>query len=141
MNGRGAGTTGNSTAVGFKGTYRNGCDVTTGLVYDALNWPVHPNASSGANSGFMARNGSNIGNGSSVKTPTFRFAGNKFAGTAAKPVGFEFDCDTNGGPGTAEDGASMAGMVITVKFVGGTVLKGELRVDSTSTVSRSVAGF
>jgi hypothetical protein len=130
---------GNSTAVGFKGTYRNGSDVKTGLVYDAKNWPVHGSASAGANSGFMARNGSNNGNGNTVKTLTFRFAGNKFLGSVATPKIFEFDCDTDGGIGA--NGASMAGMVITVKFLGGIVRKGVLRVDTSSTVSRSVTGF
>ena len=52
---------------------------------------------------------------------------------------FEFDCDTDGGAGGIENGASMAGMVITIKFLGGQVFKGELRVDTTSTVSRSTS--
>lgn len=128
---------GNSTNTGCKGTYRNGSDAATGLIYDNQNTPVNVCASPGANSGFMGSNPINAAN--DFLTLTFRFQRAKFFGTPQTPKIFEFDCDTDGGIGV--DGASMAGCVITITLLGGRKIKGELRPDTTSTTSRSVAGF
>ena len=130
---------GNSTA-GVTGTYRNNSDVTTGLVYDALNRPVHAGASIGANSGFMAFNGSNNGNGNNLKTIKFRFAGNMFFGTSpANPMVFEFDTDVDFNATNPGDG--MFGLVITVELLGGKILKGELRPDPNPALMRSSTGW
>ena len=131
---------GNSTQVGATGTYRNNSDKTTGLIYDKLNTPVGPGASTGANTGWIGSNASNNGTPAyNFKTVTFRFGLITFQGNKAKPEVFEVDIDTDGGVGL--NGASMAGMVVRVTVLGGRTFAGELVADTSSTTSRSVTGF
>ncbi|MBK8977013.1 MAG: hypothetical protein IPM29_13950 [Planctomycetes bacterium] len=102
---------GNSTAIRCPGTYRNGSDVATGLVYDALNQPAAPCAL-GGNSGFVGRNAI-PGLPGTFQTIEFRFAPATFFGGAL----FEFDLDTDAGNGDA--GGDMAGIVVTVDLLDG----------------------
>ncbi|MEY2981203.1 MAG: hypothetical protein ACO4CT_05180 [Planctomycetota bacterium] len=103
---------GNSRTALCNGTYRNGSDLAVGLDY------ANSNASPcGANSrtGFTMSNF--FGAAGSVRTLDFRF-------TSFTPgLMFEFDADTDGGPG---DGASMAGMKVTVWLSDGTTRTGFL---------------
>ena len=103
---------GNSLTALCTGTYRNGSDVSVGLDY--------PNSNSspcGANrrTGFTMSNF--FGSAGSVRTLDFRFT-NFTPGKL-----FEFDADTDGGQG---DGASMAGMKVTVWLSDGTTRSGFL---------------
>lgn len=94
---------GNGGMTGCLGTYRNGGDVATGLVYDAANTipasPCDPTALTGWT-------GTNPGNAvDDWRTLDFRFT------TFVPGTKFEFDSDTDGGAGITGD--SMAGMVVT----------------------------
>ena len=108
---------GNSTVTGCQGTYRNGCDVTCGLVYDAAN--TISTCDPLANTGFIASSPSAVSN--SYQTLQFRFNGFDFGKT------FEFDVDTDGGNGTT--GGAMAGMVVTLTTDNQGVLNGTLVAD------------
>lgn len=107
---------GNSTAVGCGGTYRNGSDVATGLVYagTAVS-PCDP-------AGLTGWTGSNPGTGTSTFS-TLDFA---FASFGQGDV-FEVDIDTDGG---TTSGGAMAGMNVTVTFIGGTTRTGQLQMVS-----------
>ena len=70
-------------------------------------------------------------------TPDYRtlkwyFAGASFLGGAV----FEFDIDTDGGAGI--NGGSMDGMVVTVEFLSGNVLTGQLAADPNNPLRSSV---
>lgn len=123
---------GDSTVGGCQGTYRNGSDASTGLVYDAANTaPTSSCAvSAGANTGWI---GANMGTTGDYRTLTFRFAPGQFTSRT-----FEFDVDTDGGAGIAGD--DMAGMVVTIVLEDGSMLNGELAVDP-STANQSVLKF
>ena len=124
---------GNSTDLACLGTYRNGSDVTTGLIYDNLNFTVAPcNVTTPLpNSGFIASQpGAPLFK--AYHAITFRF--NDFQAGES----FVWDADTDG-PAT-NDGASMAGLFVEIKLANGRTLCGELRVDPV-TPMRSVAGF
>ena len=125
---------GNANSPTCAGTYRNGSDAATGLVFDALNHPVDPCAA-GFNSGFVASN-AYTGLADTWRTLTFRFT--DFFGTAGAPEVFEFDCDTDGGPGVT--GAQMAGIVVEIEFGAGQLRRTLLRVDP-STPNRAVGGL
>lgn len=109
---------GNSNAVGCLGTYRNGCDASCGLVYDAANTVPATPCDPAANTGWI---GTNPTITDSWKTLQFRFT----SFNATNQV-FEFDCDTDGGAGT--NGGSMDGMVVTITTSTG-VLTGVLAAD------------
>lgn len=109
---------GNSVAVGCSGTYRNGSDVTTGLVYDASNTVGATPCDATALTGFL---GTNAGNApDDWQTLEFNYAGGTFLNGAV----FEFDSDTDGGAGI--NGAAMAGIVVTIEFADGSVSTGVL---------------
>jgi hypothetical protein len=110
---------GNSLVPGCKGTYRNGSDVTTGLVYDALNTVTATPCDPAANTGWI---GTNELSTDSFQTLEFRF-GSFSAGST-----FEFDVDTDGILGNS--GEWMAFMTITVELTDGTILTGTLVEDS-----------
>ena len=115
---------GNATGTGAcMGTYRNGSDLATGLDYaNAQNNLSNSGcAQAGENAGVEATN--QVGTTPDYRTLTWRFVGSQFSGGAK----LEFDIDTDLGAGVT--GADMAGMVVTIRTVGGTVLTGELAVD------------
>lgn len=122
---------GNSTdpgGIGCAGTYRNGSDVATGLIYDNMN-TYGPDAAAGqiplvcdpaANCGFTATNAASGTN--RWRTLTFRYTPGTFTCNT-----FEFDVDTDGGFGIS--GRAQEGMVVTVVLADTTVLTGTLVVD------------
>ena len=60
-----------------------------------------------------------------------------FGGTLAMRIAlFEFDIDTDGGAGI--NGGAMDGMVVTVEFLSGNVLTGQLVVDPNNPLRSSV---
>jgi hypothetical protein len=119
---------GNNTAPNCRGTYRQGSDVATGLVYDALNNPPRACAS-GANTGWIGTNQTTLG---SFRSLRFRFQPNQFINET-----FSFDCDTDGFGG---NGASMAGMAVRVQLYDGRVFSGWM-VEDPMDSNRSVALF
>lgn len=115
---------GNSTTALCKGTYRNGCDVLTGLDY----------AASGATPcGATSRTGW-IGLIYGAAAGDFRAIEFRFTQFNPGEV-FQFDAETDGGPGGR--GGDMAGLLITVRLSNGTTRSGVLTaIDAlTSTVS------
>ncbi|MBK8974685.1 MAG: hypothetical protein IPM29_02055 [Planctomycetes bacterium] len=109
---------GNAALTGCAGTYRNGSDIAAGLDY------AHPNnnlvstcAVAPENAGCQA---TNLTTTSNYKTLTWRFTGGSFLAG----VKFEVDIDTDGGAGITGD--AMAGMVVTIRTVGGNVMTGEI---------------
>lgn len=140
---------GNGGGPGCQGTYRNGSDALTGLVYDAMtNTAIGADspicdyyADQGASwlSGFVGTPGP-AGGGDSYQRLTFNFtdfgldgAGNPAAG----PEIFEFDADTDS---VLNDGGAHADMVITVTLRDGTVFKANSLPD-VSDPQRSFIGF
>lgn len=127
---------GNSTVPGCTGTYRNGSDVNTGLVYDSMNTytPATPNppCDSTANCGFI---GTLPGTTDSYGALQFRF---DCANQTFFCKTFEFDADTDGGPGISGD--MMAGATVTITLCDSTVFTGTLAVDPT-TANRSFVQF
>ena len=111
---------GNSTALGCTGTYRNGSDVTTGLVFDASNSPSACDLA--ANTGFIAANLST--------RLIFRFTDFGPGET------FEFDCDTDI---AVVSGDQMAGLNVTIEDVSGAIFRGTLRVDPSQPNTSSVS--
>lgn len=111
---------GNSTQPGFRGTYRNGSDVTCGLDYQAAAVYVAPFHGAGESAGVRF---------TSPPDPAGYVADLNFSFAAFGPgKTFEFDCDTDGG---AASGADHAGMVIRVTTVNSGILTGMLAVDPT----------
>lgn len=103
---------GNSTAAACAGTYRNGSDVTTGLVYMGTGTsPCDP-------TGLTGWTGSNPGTAAS----TFQTLDFTFTSFSQGDV-FELDIDTDGGPTAGDD---MAGMVVTITFIDGSTRTGAL---------------
>lgn len=103
-------------ATGCLPTYRSGSASTVGLV--ATGSDSSSCGASGLPTGFIA---SNAGAGSGEhRTLEFRF-------TNLRLETFEFDCDTDGGQGVT--GGDMAGLVVTVEFVGGAVVTDVLQPD------------
>jgi hypothetical protein len=117
---------GNGSGGTCNGTYRNGSDTATGLIYDALNTHKEVCGGNTYNCGWIGTNPTTAPN---YKTLTFRFAVGMF-GQGKK---FEFDADTDGGLGTG--GGSMAGMKITIKTASAKTLTGAL-VSVSGTISR-----
>jgi hypothetical protein len=109
---------GNSLLPGCAGTYRNGTDVQTGLVYDSLNTTPSNPCDPAANTGWI---GTNATAPDTFQTIEFRFS----AFSAGKK--FEFDADTDNF--FANTGGSMWGMRITVELADGTIFKGVLEPD------------
>ena len=109
-----------------RGTYRNGSDTATGLVYDASNTHKVTCGGKTYNCGFI---GTNPTTAPSYKTLKFRFATAKFG----KGKKFEFDADTDGGMGV--NGGSMVGMKITIKTLSNKTFTGTLKTVS-ATISR-----
>ncbi len=104
---------GNGSLVGTcGGTYRNMSDSNTGLVFDGTNTVPATPCDPAANTGWRGSNPGGVAG--DWRSLGFRFAGFAFASGRR----FEFDCDTDGGLGTSGD--DMAGMVVTIGFVGGT---------------------
>lgn len=112
---------GNSADPTCDGTYRNDCDVATGLVYDAMTTPPSSACAvaNNANTGYI---GTNPTVANSFQTLVFRFAPGQFSGDT-----FEFDADTDGGQGI--NGGDMEGMVVRITLEDSTVLVGELAPD------------
>ena len=105
---------GNSPLGGCTGTYRNGSDVTTGLVY-AISGASACDPAATTMTGWVGSNpGTTAG---TYETLTFTF-GNFGPGDV-----FELDIDTDGGPTGGDD---MAGMVVTIGFSDGSTRTGTL---------------
>lgn len=101
-------------AVG--GTYRLGSDALVGLVYDGQNL-----VGNCGNSGLIASS-------AFTNTVTWRFSDFDNGET------FEFDIDTDGGP-SSQDGASQAGMNITVELANGQIFTGTLVADANGSIA------
>ena len=112
---------GNAQPPGL-GTYRNGSDVQTGLIYDAANTFIGEprDGTTGGNCGFIASLPCNDLN--DFQKLEFRFTAGLFAAKT-----FAFDCDTDGGLGYA--GGHMRGLTVAVTFADGSVVQGELESD------------
>ena len=107
---------------GCQGTYRNGSDVTAGLdVGNVANNLSGVNTCATSVPHCEATNVSATAN--SYSTLKWYFTGAQFT----TGVVFEFDVDTDGGNGVS--GPAMAGLVVNVTLLSGTVLTGELAVD------------
>ena len=122
------GNTTDPNGVGCAGTYRNGCDVSTGLIYDNLT-TYGPDIAAGqvqlicdqaANCGFIASNP--VTGIHRWRTLTFRFTPGSFTCDT-----FEFDVDTDGGRGVS--GRSQAGMAVSILLDDNTLLTGTLETD------------
>lgn len=110
---------GNSTRDGCAGTYRNGSDVATGLVYDGSNTEPANACDPTANTGWI---GTNPGNSAGDwRTLEFNFVGGAFVNGAT----FEFDADTDN---EGISGDAMAGLVVTITFADGSTRAGALAV-------------
>lgn len=114
---------GDSLIPGCTGTYRNGSEVSTGLIF-AGTWqqsgtPCDP----GSNQGWIGSAPPGSIGGNAFNHISFSFAPGSFVNGAK----FEFDADTDGGVGIS--GADMAGVVVEVRFQSGTVAIGEAIVD------------
>lgn len=121
---------GNHNVPGCDGTYRQNCDVSTGLLYDSQNTPPRTPCAAGANTGWIGTNQTALG---SFRTLRFRFAASQFLNET-----FSFDCDTDGGPGV--NGGAMAGMAVRVQLADGRVFNGWMVADPMDS-NRSVALF
>jgi hypothetical protein len=111
-------------AAPCQGSYWNGSDVATGLIYDGSNTYVgfDPGTGcAGGNCGFIA--GAPWANATEeYRRLEYRFTPGFFFGNT-----FELDMDTDGGDGV--DGRAMAGLFVSVELMNGTVLSGHLEVD------------
>lgn len=116
---------GNSLVAGCQGTYRNGSEVSSGLIFAGTPpSPCDPGALlgwDGADDGPTIY-GSAMGD---YLTLTFEFAPDTFLNGAK----FEFDCDTDGGIGV--NGGAMRGVIWEVEFKNGSVSSGEAVADTT----------
>ncbi len=120
---------GDSLAIDCQGTYRNGSEVSTGLIFAGTSpqngTPCDPTALQGwigSDDGptvFGAFDGDWL-------TLDFTFSPDTFLDGKV----FEFDCDTDGGLGVS--GAAMAGVIVVVEFRNGTISAGEMIADSTN---------
>jgi len=109
---------GDSPNLACQGTYRNGSEVSTGLVFAGT---AQQNATPCDASALQGWVGSDAGfNDGDWRTLEFTFNPSSFMNGAV----FEFDADTDGGLGTS--GADMAGVVIEVELADGSVVTGEL---------------
>jgi hypothetical protein len=114
---------GDSAVVGCRGTYRNGSELACGLVFET--GQSAPWCDPLAHSGFVVSNP--LGPDGSYRTLEFRFQPQQFRDCHGGGGWLEFDCDTDGGLGVR--GGDMAGLVVTVTLVDGTVFQGELARD------------
>lgn len=124
---------GNGTA-GCLGSYADGSDVTTGLIYDSQNtYDQFGNGTCfGGNCGFIALPDPTLA-AQDHKSVTFRFTPGFFFDNT-----FVFDMDTDGGPGVS--GRAMEGVRVSITLLDGRVLTGELAVDP-ETSNQSVLRF
>lgn len=120
---------GNSTVSGCLGTYRNGSDTATGLIYSGT--PAAP-CDPAANTGWTGTNAGNATN--DWRTITFSFT----PGIFTLGQTFELDIDTDGGLGISGD--NMVGMQVSVTFDDMSTVSGALAVDP-STPNRSQVAF
>ncbi len=111
---------GNSQTPGCLGTYRNACDVLTGLDYAGS---MASACDPAALTGFV---GSNPGSAPG-EFQTLDFAFTDFDSGEL----FEFDCDTDRGVGI--NGAEMRGLVVTVTLADGCAVRGVLRENGAQT--------
>ncbi|MHC5063746.1 MAG: hypothetical protein ACYTG5_07215 [Planctomycetota bacterium] len=115
---------GNSQFFGCQGTYRNGTDVTTGLIYAGTPQQNLTPCDQSSLQGWVGSDdgpthyGSDNGDYLTLK---FRFSPDTFLNGAK----FEFDCDTDGGVGVSGD--AMAGLMITVTYQDGLVSSAEFQ--------------
>jgi|GEM_PF-6441226 len=117
---------------GCTGTYRNGSDVTVGLDYGNLANNLLDTSLTCATSVAHCEATNQVGATPDYRTLKWYFAGAAFLGGAV----FEFDIDTDGGAGI--NGGAMDGMVVTVEFLSGNVLTGQLVVDPNNPLRSSV---
>ena len=123
-------TFGEGNGGGCGGTYRNLCDVTCGLDYGN---PANNLSNTTVCAGSIPHcQATNALTAPSYRTLKWYFVANQFT---AGDV-FEFDIDTDGGAGI--NGAAMAGMVVTIEFGSGQVVRGELVLDTSMTNTSSV---
>lgn len=107
---------------GCQGTYRNGSDVTAGL--DVANVANNLSGVTTCATSVPHCEATNVSaTANSYSTLKWYFAGAQFT----NGVLFEVDIDTDGGNGVS--GPAMAGLVVNVTLLSGTVLSGELAVD------------
>ncbi|MHC5063747.1 MAG: hypothetical protein ACYTG5_07220 [Planctomycetota bacterium] len=114
---------GNSLASGCRGTFRNGSDVATGLIFSGT---VQQNATpcdDAAMQGWIGGPATPFpGSDGDWLELEFNFS----PGTFMNGETFEFDCDTDGGIGVS--GADMAGLFVWVRFNDGSISETELTV-------------
>jgi hypothetical protein len=103
---------GNSRTALCRGTYRNASDVTVGLDYASS---IASPCGGTSRTGWVGSNF--VGTAGSVRTLDFLFTGFDPGEV------FEFDADTDGGPGNA---GALAGLVATVRLSNGSVRTGQL---------------
>jgi hypothetical protein len=117
---------GDSLVAACQGTYRNGSEVNTGLIFAGTNQQNASPCDATALQGWLGSDDgpSNYGsaNGDWL-TLTFSFSPDTFMNGAI----FEFDADTDGGVGLS--GNDMAGLVFEAELKNGTITSGELVSD------------
>ncbi|MHC5065445.1 MAG: hypothetical protein ACYTG5_15875 [Planctomycetota bacterium] len=114
---------GNSLLSGCLGTYRNGSEIQTGLIYAGT---PQADCDPAATQGWQGFDDGTTVYGSfawDYLTLEFRFNPDTFMAGRI----FEFDADTDGGTGLG--GADMAGVVVFAEFRDGSVTRGELVAD------------
>jgi hypothetical protein len=117
---------GNSVLSGCLGTYRNGSEVSNGLIFSGTPqqnlMPCDPGAMQGWIGSIDGPSAYGSSDGDWLKLD-FHFAPDTFLNGAK----FEFDCDTDGGTGV--NGSAMAGVLVTVEFKNGSISTGEFFQD------------
>jgi len=118
---------GDSLRLGCQGTYRNGSEISAGLIFAGTPQQNATPCDPAALQGWVGSDdgptvfGSFDGDWLTLK---FRFEPDTFLNGGV----FEFDCDTDGGLGV--NGAAMAGVIVEVEFRDGTISTGEMIADS-----------
>ncbi|MEC8252201.1 MAG: hypothetical protein VX044_03235 [Planctomycetota bacterium] len=118
---------------GCTGTYRNGSDVTVGLDYANAANNLLDTSLTCATSVAHCEATNQVGTTPDYRTLKWYFTGDTFTGVG---TALEFDIDTDGGAGIS--GGAMDGMVVTVEFLSGNVLTGQLVVDPNNALRSSV---
>ncbi|MEO0480218.1 MAG: hypothetical protein AAF196_12125 [Planctomycetota bacterium] len=116
---------GNGTAAACDGTYRNNSDVLSGLVFAGTD----PSDCDGTAQIGAIRTNPVPGDLGSFRRIRWDFT-NFVQGTL-----FEVDIDTDGPASATQNGADIAGMVVTITLQDGTILSGEMFVDGPETAA------